>query len=103
MIKKTENFYFFIIIVFISLFLFSEIARSHSWYDYRCCSDNDCNEVLSKEDTEHDSWIITSKNGVVLVPYNFPKLPSQDEKEHICMYFDGVNMIPRCYYVPAGV
>ena len=77
-------------------------VKGHEWYSYECCNDNDCGPVLSKEDTGHGTWIITSKKGMVLVPYDFPKLPSQDDQEHICMFFDGIRLVVRCYYVPAG-
>ena len=59
----------------------SNKAYPHEWYSYECCNDNDCGPVLSKEDTGHGTWIITSKKGMVLVPYDFPKLPSQDDQE----------------------
>lgn len=103
MIRITECVVIFVVVFFIALFLLSGKVLSHSWYDHYCCNDRDCSEVLSKENTGHGSWIIHSKNGMVLIPYDFPKLPSQDDKEHICMYFDGVRLVPRCYYVPAGM
>ena len=90
----------------ITIILYSTItsnkAYPHEWYSYECCNDNDCGPVLSKEDTGHGTWIITSKKGMVLVPYDFPKLPSQDDQEHICLFFDGIRLVVRCYYVPVG-
>lgn len=91
-----------IILSLLFIFISTSYSEAHNWYDSYCCNDNDCSEVLSKENTEHGSWIITSKKGMVLVPYDFPKKPSLDDKEHICIYFDGYKLVVRCYYVPSG-
>lgn len=79
----------------------SLVVPIHSWYDYDCCSDNDCAPVISKVNTGKD-WLITTKHGTVAVPYNQAKRPSQDDEEHLCFRIDGDKVFIYCYYVPSG-
>lgn len=86
------------VIAFLLFIVLTSNAQTHSWYDKECCSDIDCSEVIDKQDDGHGNLIITSKYGTVLISPNFPRKPSQDENEHICI----VGKTIFCYYVPGG-
>lgn len=85
-------------IAFLLFIVFTSKIQAHSWYDKDCCSDKDCSEVIDKQDDGHGNLILTSKHGTVLVSPAFPRKPSQDENEHICI----VGKLLLCYYVPGG-
>jgi hypothetical protein len=85
-------------IAFLLFVVFTSNAKTHSWYENECCSEKDCSEVIDKQEDGHGNLIITSKNGTVLVAPEFPRKPSQDEKEHICT----IGKLLICYYVPGG-
>lgn len=98
-----------VIVSFILLFAMTAPGWSHSWYHHSCCSDQDCAEVIEREETGHGDLIVTSKHGTVLIPQTMERKPSQDGKEHVCMgsysgNLGGVEnrMYPICYYVPGG-
>lgn len=85
-------------IAFLLFIVLTSNAYTHDWYDKECCSENDCSEVIDSQDDGHGNLIVTSKHGTVLISPNFPRKPSKDEKEHICI----VGKILICYYTPGG-
>jgi len=73
-------------------------AKAHSWYDFDCCSDNDC-APLSPDDVATTPQGYRIK-GTWTVPYSAPQIrPSRDHDYHLCEYPKGTV---RCLYVPAG-
>jgi hypothetical protein len=72
-------------------------ARSHDWYPWDCCHDLDCAPVDQAEYLGSAAKL-TTKLGTVIVPGSFPRRPSPDGRQHVCIKPDGT---PRCYFVPA--
>ena len=89
---------------------FGAHARAHSWYDMICCGGMDCAPVDHVEmvagsytDTNGDkhvnpmpSMVVTTRHGTVIVPQNFPRLPSKDGNMHACIVAGQL----RCLYEP---
>jgi len=94
---------FFVLIIATTLGFFATQAKSHGWYDKDCCSEQDCAPVLSYKDNYNSTITLTSKYGTVTIDKSFPKKPSLDNQEHICMRTneDGIPFV-ICYYVPFG-
>lgn len=105
----------YIVISLLFFFAFAKKANAHSWYPENCCSGQDCAEVLSAETLSNGDLRVTSIHGTTVVPKGFPRLPSQDKNEHICMraFHEGdgwqqtprtpANMlVPICFFVPFG-
>lgn len=80
------------------MILFVSPSFSHSWYDYDCCSDQDCEPVKIQTDSNGNYAII--KNGQKWY-IDKPRLirPSQDDQYHVCIYMNQVY----CLYVPTGI
>lgn len=93
---------FVFVACFLILFAITSPGWSHSWYSWQCCSDNDCAEVIDQQEDGHGGIIVTSKHGTVLIPPDFERKPSQDEKFHVCMRQGTYRIVPICYYVPGG-
>jgi hypothetical protein len=72
-------------------------VRAHSWYDYWCCSDNDCFPIKEIHNDPRGDYMIFNGS-----KYYFQDAistrPSQDEQYHACI----VGGRLRCLYVPTG-
>jgi hypothetical protein len=83
-------------------------AHAHSWYPGGCCSNDDCAVVEKMEplppqvvarlfggSAAHAGlgyFSITTRNGTVTVPPNFPRRESKDNRIHACIRVsNGVN------------
>lgn len=80
-------------------------AESHEWYDYQCCSEQDCRQTTLGEVERHaDGWYVVPLN--VTVPFEDHRLRrSLDPLIHICVVPTWVNGIReggqlRCLYIP---
>jgi hypothetical protein len=80
-------------------------AAAHEWYDYECCSKNDCRQTtLGEVDRRDDGWFVNVTGE--LIPFDdFRVRRSQDAIMHICLVrsYAASNrgqMITRCLYVP---
>lgn len=78
-------------------------AMAHDWYPLECCHSMDCAPVDKVEIIQPalpaassfvgtpaiaappSAMLVTSKNGTVLVPANFPRRESKDHRMHVCM------------------
>jgi len=84
--------------VAVAFVVFMLRASAHSWYDFDCCSDNDCAPITPDD-------VVTTPNGYRIkgtwtVPYDAPQIrPSRDNDFHVCEYPKGTV---RCLYVPTG-
>jgi len=76
-------------------------AYSHGWYDYDCCSDNDCAPIIKETALPDGSLEVTTKHGTAIFPPNFPVRSSKDEHSHAC--FIPSTKKPLCLYRGAGV
>jgi len=78
-----------------------QVAMAHSWYDYDCCSDNDCKEIeASAVKALPDFYEVTFAGRVFQVPYNDPRIrKAKDLGYHACEY---PKEELRCLYVPGG-
>lgn len=91
----------FLGIIIITIISVIGAAKSHSWYPFECCSDNDCAPVDHAK-LEIDHWILTSKHGTVIVPSTMQLRDSKDNKMHVCMVKDSDgNMKPLCVFIPS--
>jgi hypothetical protein len=81
-------------------------ARAHDWYPEECCHGKDCAPVQSMEwvDAYGASHLyVTSRDGTVVIPPNFPWRVSPDGRMHVCMrrtFDDGMEVI--CLFNPPG-
>jgi hypothetical protein len=95
-------------------------AAAHDWYPLECCHAMDCAPVDKVEmlpgpamasvagalaDTSAlGSMIVTTKHGSVLVPGNFPRRESKDNRMHACMRpAEGGNMRLLCIFMPPAI
>ena len=76
-------------------------AEAHEWYPGECCSGTDCAPVTNVEfmrplpgdsifgvPPAHAAGLqmfVTTKHGTVVVPENFPRRESKDNRLHACM------------------
>jgi hypothetical protein len=80
-------------------------AQAHSWYDMRCCNENDCRRATRVETLPNGDRRVTADNGmVVMVTAGFARTyPSQDNDFHICYYLTWRGEpIARCLYLPGS-
>ena len=92
----------------IGVVVFSNQASSHDWYPMECCSALDCAPVESVETLMPASadalpaMVVTTKSGTVIVPANFPRRESKDNRMHACMTrVPTGHMRLLCIFVPA--
>jgi hypothetical protein len=78
-------------------------ARAHSWYPARCCSGQDCRKVDRIEPLQGGDALFHAGSISVVIPAEFPRLPSEDSDAHVCVYrvFSG-EYRPRCVFVPGS-
>lgn len=80
------------------LYLATGPGRAHSWYDYACCSEGDC-EPLAEGTVKATpiGWFIGATGETI--PFADGRVrDSQDIQFHRCRRADGKT---RCLYVPA--
>lgn len=111
----------FNVVLFVAVFAFfgwllTSVALPHEWYPRECCSGEDCAEITSAVELPNGEIRVTSKHGTTVIPKSFPRKPSADNKEHVCMrqFHEGDGwhnstpsppsglMVPICYFVPMG-
>ena len=75
----------------IALMLVASAAQAHSFYDKRCCDNQDCSPALKVEHDGTGEWI-TTKHGRAWAPYSATPafgqdriLPSPDGQTHACI------------------
>ena len=104
-----------------ALFAAAAPGAAHEWYPLECCHAMDCAPVDKVEivspptlsgvltatvqaaPTLPGSMLVTTKHGSVLVPANFPRRESKDNRMHACMRpgSDG-DMRLICIFLPPG-
>jgi hypothetical protein len=89
-------------------------AAAHDWYPLECCHGMDCAPVEHAEivptpatadpksaGVGPTAMIVTTKHGTVLVPANFPRRESKDNRMHACMMpGPGGQMQLICIFMP---
>ncbi len=87
-------------------------AKSHDFYPWECCSDNDCQEIsdetvrigqggylVTVKPGEHIMWPASKPEPLQLfIPYTKVKL-SPDGKYHLCINGQGAML---CFYASVG-
>lgn len=99
--------------IFAGLLLAATAAVAHDWYPIECCSGMDCApvekvEIVSMQSagimgsaTLPGTMLITTKHGSVIVPANFPRRESKDNRMHACMRASASgNMRLICLFLP---
>jgi hypothetical protein len=82
-------------------------ANAHDWYPMECCHGMDCStvdkvEVLTPVSANAPpAMVVTTKYGSVLVPPDFPRGESQDNRMHACMRQGATgSMHLLCIFLP---
>ena len=89
-------------------------AAAHDWYPLECCHEMDCapvdrTEIVPTPTTAEPqgaavgppAMIVTTKHGTVLVPGDFPRRESKDNRMHACMMPGaGGKMQLICIFLP---
>jgi hypothetical protein len=90
-------------------------AAAHDWYPLECCHEMDCApvdhaEIVPTPATADPNtsaavgppaMIVTTRLGTVLVPANFPRRESKDNRMHACMMPGvGGQMQLVCIFMP---
>jgi hypothetical protein len=96
-------------------------AAAHDWYPMECCSSMDCAPVEKVEmlpgpaiasmlstPAQADAlgaMLVTTKHGSVVVPANFPRRESKDNRMHACMRPNpgGNGMRLICIFLPPAI
>ena len=99
--------------IFAGLLLVATAAVAHDWYPIECCSGMDCAPVEKVEimpvqsagimgsTTLPGTMMITTKHGSVIVPANFPRRESKDNRMHACIRASGGgNLRLICLFLP---
>ena len=85
-IKRNIATTIFMIMIIIASIINSSSAKSHSWYDPQCCSDTDCAPIIKPlEYLDNGEILATTEIGTTIIPADAKRLPSQDDKVHVCM------------------
>ena len=98
------------------LLLAATAATAHDWYPIECCSGMDCApvekvEILSVQSagimgstTLPGTMMITTMHGSVIVPGNFPRRESKDNRMHACIRASASGS-PRliCLFMPPSM
>ncbi len=95
---------------------FATPAGAHDWYPMECCHGMDCAPVDKVEvlqgpamatlgpiapQTGPSAMIVTTRHGSVLVPADFPRRESKDNRMHACMRPTGNgSMMLICIFMP---
>jgi hypothetical protein len=103
--------------IFAALLALVTPAAAHDWYPIECCSGMDCAPVDKVEivpgpqfsgmlstpayAAAPSAMLVTTKQGSVIVPANFPRRESKDNRMHACMRpGDGGTMRLICIFIP---
>jgi heme A synthase len=79
---------------------------AHDWYPLECCQGTDCAPVLSVQtlpavnSASLPAMVVTTKFGSVLVPGEFPRRGSKDNRMHACMKQGVTRMHLLCLFIP---
>lgn len=75
-------------------------VKSHSFYDYECCSGNDCAPVIKtwREEGKPDGEFMETRFGTAWFPFSTKIKHSPDGKMHACANW--TNKKPYCVYRP---
>src|SRR5215831_21297535 len=80
---------------------------AHEWYPMECCHGRDCAPVESVETLAPASTnglatlVVTTKFGTAVVPADFPRRESKDNRMHACMRQGATGRIHLlCFFVP---
>jgi hypothetical protein len=80
---------------------------AHEWYPMECCHGRDCAPVESVETLAPASTnglatlVVTTKYGTAIVPPDFPRRESKDNRMHACMRQGATGRIHLlCFFVP---
>jgi hypothetical protein len=91
----------------LALSLLQSPAVAHEWYPMECCHGRDCAPVESVETLAPASTnglatlVITTKYGTAVVPPDFPRRESKDNRMHACMRQGATGRIHLlCFFVP---
>jgi hypothetical protein len=94
---------------------FTDPAFAHDWYPMECCHGMDCAPVDKVEvlpgaamatfglapQTGPSEMLVTTRHGTVLVPADFPRRESKDNRMHVCMRPTGNGgMRLLCIFMP---
>ena len=77
----------------------------HSWYDYDCCSDEDCRPVPATDVVEIEGGWKHIPSGAIFkdTPEKKRIRPSHDRHFHVCLGNKPYNMnFPYCIYILQG-
>ena len=82
-------------------------AIAHEWYPMECCHGRDCAPVESVETLAPASrnalatLVVTTKYGTAVVPADFPRRESKDNRMHACLRQGATGRIHLlCFFVP---
>lgn len=82
-------------------------AVAHEWYPMECCHGRDCAPVESVEALAPASTnglatlVVTTQYGTAIVPADFPRRESKDNRMHACMRQGATGRIHLlCFFVP---
>ena len=94
-------------LIAMALSLFIQSAIAHEWYPMECCHGRDCAPVESVETLAPASTnglailVVTTKYGTTVVPADFPRRESKDNRMHACMRQGATGRIHLlCFFVP---
>jgi len=80
---------------------------AHEWYPMECCHGRDCAAVDSVETLAPASTnglatlVVTTKYGTAVVPADFPRRESKDNRMHACMRQGATGRTHLlCFFVP---
>jgi hypothetical protein len=84
---------FFLLIVGTTVALWAAIRRAdaHDWYPTECCHGMDCapvdkSQLLTPSNANATpAMVVTTKYGTAVVPPDFPRRESRDNRMHACM------------------
>jgi hypothetical protein len=91
-------------------------AHAHDWYPRECCSGLDCAPVEKVEmlpgpaianmlsapaqASQLGAMLVTTRHGSVVVPADFPRRESKDNRMHACMRTDVTGVRLLCLFLP---
>jgi hypothetical protein len=86
----------------------SSPAASHDWYPIECCHSMDCAPVENISQFVPagggvPQLVVTSKHGTAIVPHNFPRQESKDNRMHVCMRSLNGTMRVLCLFMPPSI
>ena len=106
--KKLFEILFVVVVIIFILLALTSLVRAHTEgtmeYDFECCHSRDCAPVEQIIPHDDGTQTFISRIGTVQVKPNdneVKRLPSKDDKFHICMRMIGGKMKPICIYSPA--